>query len=102
MTRNIRIDLQLSLTDIEAELPDMSGELPAYQIGQRALKGAIDNALNLKPHVWPFGRCLVRGHEVGSPMQVFISPMMTAAPVCMRAPLTPGGEEAGSRVNGFR
>lgn len=69
----------------EAELPDMSGELPAYRIGQRALKGAIDDALNLKPHAWPFGRCLVRGHEVGSPMQVFISPMMTAVPVCVCA-----------------
>jgi hypothetical protein len=30
MTGNIWIDLQMSLADIDAELPDMSGELPAY------------------------------------------------------------------------
>jgi hypothetical protein len=47
MTGNIWIDLELSLADVEAELPDMSGELPAYRMGQRGLKGAIDNALNL-------------------------------------------------------
>ena len=38
------------------------------------LRGAIDDALNLNPHVWPFGRCLVGGYEVGFPMQVFVSP----------------------------
>jgi len=65
------------------------------------LRGAIDDALNLKPHVWPFGRCLVGGHEAGSPMQVFVSPDDDRrAGAC--APSTPGGEEAGSRVNGFR
>ena len=46
-------------------------------------------------------RCLVDGHEAGFPMQVFISPDDDRrAGAC--APLTPGGEEAGSRVNGFR
>ena len=30
MTGNIWIDLQMSLAEIEAEIPDMSGELPAY------------------------------------------------------------------------
>jgi hypothetical protein len=33
MTGNIWIDLELSLADVEAELPDMSGELPAYRMG---------------------------------------------------------------------
>ena len=47
MTGNIWIDLELSLADVEAELPDMSGELPAYRMGQRGHKGAIDNAPNL-------------------------------------------------------
>jgi hypothetical protein len=52
MTGNICIDLQMSLADIEAELPDMSGELPRIPtvgnaVGQRGLKGAIDDALNL-------------------------------------------------------
>jgi len=46
-------------------------------------------------------RCLVGGHEAGSPMQVFISPDDDRrAGACV--PLTPGGEEAGSRANGFR
>jgi hypothetical protein len=40
------IDLQMSMADIEAELPDMSGELPRIPtvgnaMGQRGLKGAI-------------------------------------------------------------
>ena len=30
MTGNIWMDLQMSLADIGAEVPDMSGELPAY------------------------------------------------------------------------
>jgi hypothetical protein len=30
MTGNIWMDLQMSLADIGAESPDMSGELPAY------------------------------------------------------------------------
>ena len=51
MTGNIWIDLQLNLAGIEAELPDMSGELPRIPtvgnaMGQRGLKGAIDDALN--------------------------------------------------------
>jgi hypothetical protein len=89
MTGNIWIDLELSLADVEAELPDMSGELPAYRMGQRGLKGAIDNALNLNRMSGRSGRCLVRGHEAGSPMQVFISPDDDRrAGVC--APFTPG------------
>jgi hypothetical protein len=64
MTGNIWIDLELSLADVEPELPDMSGELPAYRMGQRGLKGAIDNALNLNrmsgrsalSRPWPRGR----------------------------------------------
>ena len=52
MTGNIWIDLHMSLAEIEAELPDMSGELPRippvdHAMGQRGLKGAIDDALNL-------------------------------------------------------
>jgi hypothetical protein len=50
MTGNIWIDLQLSLADIEADLPEC--ELPRIPIvgnamGQRVLKGAIDDALKL-------------------------------------------------------
>jgi hypothetical protein len=45
-------DLLRSVADIEAELPDLSGELPRIPtvgnaMGQRVLKGAIDDALNL-------------------------------------------------------
>ena len=52
MTGNVWIDLQLTLADIEAEVPDMSGELRRIPtvgnaMGQRGLKGAIDDALNL-------------------------------------------------------
>ena len=67
-------------------------------MGQRGLKGTIDNALNLNRISGRSGRCLLRGHEAGSPMQVFISPDDDRrAGAC--APLTPGGDEAGSRVN---
>jgi hypothetical protein len=45
-------------------------------------------------------RCLVGGQQAGSPMQCSSRQITTAGPVC--APLAPGGEEAGSRVNGFR
>jgi hypothetical protein len=46
------IDLQMSLADVEAELPDMAGGLPRIPtvgnaMGQRGLMGAIDDALNL-------------------------------------------------------
>jgi hypothetical protein len=52
MTGNIWIDLQMSLADIEAEIPDIAGELPRIPtvgnaMGQRGPKGAIDDALNL-------------------------------------------------------
>ena len=52
MIGNIWIDLQLSLAEIEAEIPDISGELPRIPtvgnaMGQRGLKGAIDDALKL-------------------------------------------------------
>jgi hypothetical protein len=53
MTGNIWIDLPMSLADIEAELPDMSGELPRIPtvgnaMGQRGLNGERSTtALNL-------------------------------------------------------
>ena len=106
MTGNIWIDLQMSLAEIEAETPDIPDELPRIPtvgnaMSQRGLKGAIDSATQPQPRVWPFGRCLVGGHEAGSPMQVFISPDDDRrAGAC--APSTPGGEATGSRVNGFR
>ena len=56
-------------------LTSYSAYLPwVMQWADVGLRGAIDDALNLKPHVWPFGRCLVDGYEVGFPMQVFVSP----------------------------
>ena len=53
MTGNIWIDLQMSLAELEAETPDIPDELPRIPtvgnaMGQRGLKGAIDDALNLK------------------------------------------------------
>ena len=106
MTGNIWIDLQTSLAEIEAEIPDMSGELPRIPtvgnaMGQRGHKGSDRRCTQPQAHVWPFGRCLVGGHEAGSPMQVFVSPDDDRrAGAC--APLTPGGEATGSGVNGFR
>jgi hypothetical protein len=52
MTGNIWIDLQMSLADIEAETPDIPDEPPRIPtvgnaMGQRALRLAIDDALNL-------------------------------------------------------
>ena len=52
MTGNIWIDLHMSLAEIEAEIPDMSGELPRIPtvgnaMGQLGPKRAIDDALNL-------------------------------------------------------
>ena len=105
MTGNIWIDLQMSLAEIEAELPDIAGELPTYTVGnamgQRGLEGAIDDALNLNrmsgrrralSRRWPRGRF---------PDASVISPDDDRrAGAC--APLTPGGEATGSRVNGFR
>jgi hypothetical protein len=50
MTGNIWIDLQMSLADIEAEIPDISDELPRLPtvgnaMGQGGLKEAIDDPL---------------------------------------------------------
>ena len=51
MTGNIWIDLQMSLAEIEAETPDIPDEPPRIPtvgnaMGQRALRLAIDDALN--------------------------------------------------------
>ena len=59
MTGDIRIDLQMSVADIEAELPGMSDELPRIPIvgnamGQHGLKGAI--AVRALSHPWHRGR----------------------------------------------
>jgi hypothetical protein len=85
MTGTIWIDPQMSLADIEPELPDMSGELPRIPtvgnaMGQRGLKGAIDDALNLSACLavralsrpWPRGRF---------PDKCSSRRMLTAAPV---------------------
>jgi hypothetical protein len=93
MTGNIWIDLQTSLAEIEAEIPDMSGELPRIPtvgnaMGQLGPKRAIDDALNLNRMSGT--ACLAvraqsrRWPEAGSPMQVFISPDDIAAPVRVR------------------
>ena len=52
MTGNIWIDLQMSLAEVEAEIPDISDELSRIPtvgnaMGQPGLEGAIDDALNL-------------------------------------------------------
>jgi hypothetical protein len=83
----------------------MSGELPRVPtvgaMGQRGLKRAIDDALNLSRMSGRSGAVSSVATRPVSPMQVFISPDYDRrAGAC--APLTPGGEEAGSRVNGFR
>jgi hypothetical protein len=100
MTGNIWIDLELSLADVEAELPDMSGELPAYRMGnvdirERSTMHSTSTsclAVRALSRPWPRGR---------SPMQVLISPDDDAPRRCMCV-LHAGGEEAGSRGNGFR
>jgi hypothetical protein len=105
MTGNIWIDLQMSLAEIEAEISDIPDELlriptVGNAMGRRGLKGSDRRCTQPQPRVWPFGRCLVGGYEVGFPMQVFVSPDDDRR-AGVRGPLTPGGEEAGSRVNGF-
>jgi hypothetical protein len=55
MTGNIWIDLQMSLAEIEAEIPDIPDELPRIPtvgnaMGQRGLKGAIDRRTQPQPH----------------------------------------------------
>ena len=63
--------------------------------------GAIEDALNLSRMSGRSGAVSSVAPEAGSPIQVFISPNDDRrAGACV--PLTPGGEEAGSRVNGFR
>ena len=52
MTGNIWIDLQMSLAEIEAEIPDIPDDLPRIPtvgnaMGQLGPKRAIDDALNL-------------------------------------------------------
>jgi hypothetical protein len=52
MIGSIWIDLQLSLAEIEAEIPDIPDELPRIPtvgnaMGQWGLKEAIDDPLNL-------------------------------------------------------
>jgi hypothetical protein len=42
MTGNIWIDLQLSLAEIEAEIPDIPDELPRVPFERDAIKAAID------------------------------------------------------------
>ena len=42
MTGNIWIDLQLSLAEIEAEIPDIPDELPRVPFERDAIKDAID------------------------------------------------------------
>jgi len=77
MTRNIWIDLQMSLADIEAELPDMSGELPAYlpwvmqwaNVGLRE-RSTMHTTSTACLAVRALSRRWARGR---SPMQVFIS-----------------------------
>ena len=87
MTRNIWIYLPMSLADIDAELPDMSGELPRIPtvgnaMGQRGLKGTIDNALNL--NLMSGCSCPSRPWRRGrSPMHVLISPDDDAPRRCM-------------------
>jgi hypothetical protein len=92
--------------DIEAESPDISGELPhiptvGNAMGSVGSKGAIDDALNLNRMSGRSGAVSSVGTRAVSPMQVFISPDDDRrAGAC--TPLTPGGEATGSRVNGFR
>jgi hypothetical protein len=94
----------MSLADIE--LPDMSGELPRITtggnaMGQRGLKGAIDDALKLSRIS---GRSGVVSSMATRPVppdgSVHFAGQHRRAGAC--APLTPGGEEAGSRINGCR
>ena len=89
MTGDIWIDLQLSLAEIEGEMSEIPDELPAYlpwvmQWAKRGLKGSDRRCTQPQPHVWPFGRCLVGGHEAGFPMQCSSRRMTTAAPVRVR------------------
>jgi hypothetical protein len=69
----------MSLADIEAELPDMSGELPAdlpwvMQWANVGLRERSTMHSTSTAYLAVGARCLVGGHGAGSPMQVFISP----------------------------
>jgi hypothetical protein len=83
------IDLQMSLAEIEAEIPDIPGELSRIPTvgnawGNRGVKGAIDDALNLNRMSAVGARCLVGGHEAGPRCKCSSRRMMTDAPVGVR------------------
>ena len=107
MTRNIWIDLQMSLAEIEAEISDIPDELlriptVGNAMGRRVLKGSDRRCTQPQPHVWPSARAVSSVATRPAPRCKCSSRrMMTAAPGAC-APSTPGGEEAGSRANGFR
>ena len=96
MTGNVWIDLQMSLAEIEAEIPDIPDELPRIPpvgnaMGQRGLNRAIDDELNLNRRSGRSGAVSSVGTRPVSPMQVFISgDDDRRAGGC--APLAPGGE----------
>ena len=74
MTGSVWIDLQMSLAEIEAEISDIPDELlriptVGNAMGQRRLKGAIDNALNLNRISGRSGVCALEA-DPSDPEQV--------------------------------
>ena len=89
MTGNIWIDLQLSSAEIEAEMPDISDELPRIPtvgnaMGQRGRKGAIDDALNLSRMSGRSGAVSSVATRPVPRCKCSSRRMMTAAPVRVR------------------
>ena len=88
MTGNIWFDLHMSLAEIEAEIPDMSGELPRIPtvgnaMSQRGLKGAIDSALNRNRVSGRSGAVSSVAMRLAPRCKCSSRRMMTAAPVCV-------------------
>jgi hypothetical protein len=107
------IDLQMSLAEIEAEIPDIPDELPRIPtvrnaMGQRGLKGTIDDALNLNRMsgrsgavssvaTRPVPRCKCSSRRMTTAAPVRVRPRRRAVRQLVAAPTDSGDASNGER-----